>query len=251
MQPQQFHPATWFKAGHGPRYEQLYRHLSAVIASGELAQETQLPPERDLAEMAQVSRVTVRKAVAQLVADGVLEQRRGAGSFVRAPRGREPYLSKLLSFSEYMRHRGKTPTSAVISQGIFYPTPDEQVALGLSAADRVARIQRLRAADGVAMAVEWVSLPQDILPDPTVVGASLYDHLRAVGASPSRAVQRINAVNLAAAEAALLHLSEGQAVLRIDRTGYLPSGRPIEFTRGLYRSDIYDFVAELRLEQNL
>jgi GntR family transcriptional regulator len=40
-------------------------------------------------------------------------------------------------------------------------------------------------------------------------------------------------------------------VLRIDRTGYLPSGRPIEFTRGLYRSDIYDFVAELRLEQNL
>jgi GntR family transcriptional regulator len=49
----------------------------------------------------------------------------------------------------------------------------------------------------------------------------------------------------------LLNLPEGAAVLRIDRTGFLGSGRPIEFTRGLYHSDIYDFVAELRLEANL
>lgn len=252
MQPQQFHPDQWFIAGHGPRYEQLYRHLSKAIAAGDLAQATQLPPERDLAELAQVSRVTVRKAVAQLVADGVLDQRRGAGTFVRPVRSRtEPYLSKLLSFSEYMRHRGKTPTSSVINQGIFYPTPDEQLALGLSAADRVARIERLRAADGIAMAVEWSSLPQDILPDPASVGASLYDLLRANGTAPARAVQRIKAVSLPATEAGLLNLPEGAAVLRIDRTGFLGSGRPIEFTRGLYHSDIYDFVAELRLEANL
>jgi GntR family transcriptional regulator len=48
-----------------------------------------------------------------------------------------------------------------------------------------------------------------------------------------------------------LKLAAGTAVLQIDRTGFLASGRPIEFTRGLYRSDIYDFVAELRLEANL
>ncbi|MGV8953947.1 MAG: GntR family transcriptional regulator [Cypionkella sp.] len=246
-----FHPDSWFVAGHGPRYEQLYRYLAQAIADGRLVQETQLPPERDLAALAQVSRVTVRKAVAQLVTDGVLDQRRGAGTFVRNPRHREPYLSKLLSFTDYMRHRGKTPTSSVMSQGIFAPTPDEQVALGLSSADRVARIERLRSADGIAMAVEWVSLPQDILPDPAGVGSSLYDHLRANGTAPSRAVQRIKAVNLGVDEAALLNLPEGAAVLRIDRTGYLPTGRPIEFTRGLYRSDIYDFVAELRLEANL
>ena len=251
MQPAEFDPQIWFHAGRGPRYEQLYRHLAQAIADGTLAQETQLPPERELAELAQVSRVTVRKAVAQLVADGVLDQRRGAGSFVRAARHREPYLSKLLSFTEYMLHRGKTPTSSVIAQGLFPPTPDEQLALGLSAADRVARIERLRAADGVAMAVEWVALPQDILPDPGLVGRSLYDHLRAQGTAPSRAVQRIKAVNLPASEAGLLNLPEGAAVLRIERTGFLPSGRPIEFTRGLYRSDIYDFVAELRLEANL
>ncbi len=59
-------------------------------------------------------------------------------------------------------------------------------------------------------------------------------------------IQRITAVNLGPAEARLMHLPEGAAVLRIDRTGYLGSGRPVEYTRGLYRSDIYDLVAELR-----
>ena len=61
-----------------------------------------------------------------------------------------------------------------------------------------------------------------------------------------RAIQRITAVNIGAQEARLLNLPEGTAVLRIDRTGYLASGRPVEFTRGLYRPDIYDLVAELR-----
>ena len=98
------------------------------------------------------------------------------------------------------------------------------------------------------MALEWSSLPQDILPEPDRVETSLYDVLRARGNASTRAVQRITAVNLAPADAQLLHLPEGAAVLRIDRTAYLPTGRPIEFTRGLYRSDIYDFVAELRLE---
>lgn len=244
-----FHPDRWYRASKGPRYVQLHRHIAAAIASGALEAESQLPPERDLAELAQVSRVTVRQAVAQLVTDGLLEQRRGAGTFVRPqPQKMEQSLSALLSFTEYMRARGKTSTSRIIRRGLFLPTPDEQMALGLASAQRVARVDRIRSADGVAIAVEFSSLPQDILPDPEAVQTSLYDVLRAGGCAPTRAVQRINAVNIAAEEAGLLNLVEGTAVLRVDRTAYLPSGRPIEFTRGLYRSDIYDFVAELRQE---
>ena len=244
-----FAPDRWFRSGRGPRYEQLYRHIAAAISTGVLQTEAQLPPERELAELAEVSRVTVRKAVAQLVGEGLLEQRRGAGTFVRPPPPKmEHSLSALLSFTEYMRQRGKTPSSQIMRRGLYLPTPDEQMALGLAAADRVARMERLRSADGVPMALEYSSLPQDILADPERVETSLYDVLRARGNAPTRAVQRITAVNLAAVEAQLLHLPDGTAVLRIDRTAYLPTGRPIEFTRGLYRSDIYDFVAELRLE---
>ena len=120
------------------------------------------------------------------------------------------------------------------------------MALGLTSVQRVARIERLRSADGQAMALEWSTLPEDILPDPFSVQTSLYAVLRAAGVAPVRAVQRVTAVNLAPGEADLLNLAAGSAVLRIDRTGYLASGRPIEFTRGLYRSDIYDFIAESR-----
>lgn len=247
----QFRPDVWFRTGRGPRYEQLYRHIAAAISTGDLSAETQLPPERELAELAEVSRVTVRKAVAQLVEDGVLEQRRGAGTFVRTPRPKmEHSLSALLSFTEYMRQRGKNSTSRLLRRGVFLPNPDEQIALGLSGSDRVTRVDRLRSADDMPMALEWSSLPNDILPDPEMVQTSLYDVLRAAGTAPTRAVQRITAVNLIGADARLLNLTDGAAVLRIDRTAYLPTGRPIEFTRGLYRSDIYDFIAELRLDGN-
>jgi GntR family transcriptional regulator len=244
-----FAPDRWYRTGHGPRYTQLYRHLSAVITSGALEPDAQLPPERDLAEMADVSRVTVRKAVAQLVDEGMLEQRRGAGTFVRPqPPKMEHSLSALLSFTEYMRQRGKTSSSQILRRGLFLPSPDEQMALGLAGSERVARVERLRFADAIPLALEWSSLPMDILPEPERVETSLYDVLRARGNAPTRAVQRITAINLATADAALMHLPDGAAVLRIDRTAYLPTGRPVEFTRGLYRSDIYDFVAELRLE---
>jgi GntR family transcriptional regulator len=214
-----------------------------------LAAETQIPPERDLAELAQVSRVTVRKAVAHLVEDGQLDQRRGAGSFVRVPRARQDNSrSALVSFTDYMRQRGKTPTSRILSAGLYAPMPDEQQALGLMTSVRVARIERLRSADWVPMALEYSSWPADILPDPQSVQGSLYDHVRALGHVPTRAVQRVSAANLKVSEAQLLNMHAGQAVLRIDRTGYLASGRPVEFTRGLYRSDIYDFIAELRLD---
>jgi GntR family transcriptional regulator len=240
---------TWYRDGLGPRYEQLYRHIAAAIGDGRLEPGSQLPPERDLAELAQVSRVTVRNAVAALVGDGLVEQRRGAGTFVRlqAPR-LEQSLSSLTSFTDYMLARGKTSTSVVLSQGLFYPAPEESLALGVPGTERVARIERLRSADGVPMAIERSSLPHDILPDPGLVETSLYSVLRGRAGAPTRAIQRITALNLGARDADLMRLPEGTAVLRIDRTGYLASGRPIEFTRGLYRSDIYDFVAELRLD---
>lgn len=244
-----FHPENWFRDGHGPRYEQLYRHLVAAIADGRLQPETQIPPERELAELAQISRVTVRKAVVQLVEDGQLDQRRGAGTFVRIPRAKQDNSrSALVSFTEYMRQRGKVPSSRILHSGLFAPTPDEQQALGLMASGKVARIERLRSADGVPMALEYSSWPADILPNPQAVEGSLYAHIRALGHVPTHAVQRVSAANLKVSESQLLNMAAGQAVLRIDRTGFLNTGRPVEFTRGLYRSDIYDFIAELRLD---
>ncbi|WP_380058282.1 GntR family transcriptional regulator [Falsihalocynthiibacter sp. SS001] len=239
----------WFTAGKGPRYQQLHRHISAAIASGTLAADERLPAEREIADIAGISRVTVRKAVAQLVADGLVEQRHGAGSFVRASAPKlKQSLSNLVSFTENMSARGVSSTSEVLSHGLFAPNPDEMIALGLSATDQVARVHRLRSAGDVPMALELSSLPQDILPQPERVQVSLYEILRRRNQAPVRAIQRVTAVNVKGRDAELLKLPEGTAVLRIERTGYLVSRRPIEFTSGLYRSDIYDFISELGVE---
>lgn len=247
--PSLYAAESWFRADRGPRYLQLHRHISGAIVSGELAPDDQLPPERELAELADVSRVTVRKAVAQLVEDGLVDQRRGAGSFVRSVLPKlEQSLSSLVSFTENLQARGMTSSSVVLSSGLFTPNSAEVIALGLSSHDSVARINRLRSAGDSPIALEYSSLPSDILPNPKSVETSLYEVLRKTNQAPRRAIQRVTAINLTASDAELLKLPEGMAVLKIDRTGYLASGRPIEFTRGLYRSDIYDFVSELRLD---
>ena len=215
-----------------------------------IAPETLLPPERDLADRANVSRVTIRKTVGALVEDGLVRQRQGSGTYVRgAPAPRlEQSLSSLVSFTETMTMRGFTSFSEVLDAGLYAPTPAETVALGISGTGRVARIKRLRSADPGPLAIEVSSLPEEILQDPSKVGQSLYQELRKNGSAPVRAIQRISAVNLSEQDSARLGLPNNAAALKIDRTGYLASGRPVEFTTGVYRSDVYDFLAEVRLE---
>ena len=237
-----------FATGAGPLYLQLQRRIGDAMQHGILAPGSSLPAERDIAAMTGLSRVTVRKAVEALVASGLLIQKRGSGTYV-APRVErlEQALSLLTSFTEDMARRGKSVESVWISRSIQSPTPEEVMALGLGGGDRVARLERVRRSDGVPLAIERASIPTRILPDPEAVETSLYALLETYGHRPVRAVQRISAANLGPRDAALLGVTPGAAGLRIERIGYLASGRVVEFTRSVYRGDAYDFAVELKL----
>lgn len=239
-----------FGDGAGPLYLQLQRRLIDAMAQGALPPGASLPAERDIAAMTGLSRVTVRKAIEALVAQGQLVQKRGSGTYV-APRVErlEQALSLLTSFTEDMARRGKSVESHWISRSIQPPTPEEVMALGLGAGDRVARLERVRRSDGVPLAIERASIPTQILPDPEVVESSLYAVLERSGLRPVRAVQRISAANLGPRDAELLGVAPGAAGLKIERIGYLAGGRVVEFTRSLYRGDAYDFAVELKLAQ--
>jgi GntR family transcriptional regulator len=234
--------------GSGPLYRQLQRRIADAVAAGRLRPGDSLPPERDLAQMTGLSRVTVRKAVQALVATGHLSQRRGSGTFV-APRVErlEQALSLLTSFTEDMARRGRSVESVWLSRALHAPAPEEVMSLGLGAGDRVARLERVRTSDGVPLAIERASLSGAVLPDPESVETSLYAVLETRGLRPVRAVQRISATNLGARDAELLDVAPGIAGLRIERVSYLPSGRVVEFTRSIYRGDAYDFAVELTL----
>ncbi|WP_428673782.1 GntR family transcriptional regulator, partial [Roseibium sp.] len=187
----------WLANSRGPRYLQLRRRIQQAIDEGVLKENEPLPSEREIAAITDLSRVTVRKAVAGLVDDQVVVQKRGSGSYV-APKVHkvEQRLSSLTSFSEDMARRGLTASSEWLRRGIFPASPEEIFALGLTSGQRVARVDRLRKADGIPMAIERASLSETVLPNPERVTSSLYAVLRASGMQPVRAIQRISARNL-------------------------------------------------------
>lgn len=234
-----------------PLYLQLKRNIEDAVRQGVIGPGDALPSERDIALKADISRVTVRKAVQDLVKGGVLIQRHGSGTFV-APRMErvEQSLSRLTSFTEDMARRGMTVRSQWLDRGLYAPSPEETMVLGLMADSLVARVNRLRIANDTPLAIERASLTAEALPDPAAVESSLYAALGRTGHRPVRAVQRISAVSLSAADAALLDVAAGSASLRIERISYLATGKVIEFTRSIYRGDAYDFVAELRLAES-
>ena len=241
-------PENWLKSDGGPRYVQLHKRLNEGVVEGILKAGASLPPERELAQITGLSRVTVRKAIGALADDGIVIQKQGSGSFVStgAPQI-EQSLSRLTSFSEDMSRRGMSSTSVWLERGIFMPSPDEVLALALSQDASVSRIARLRTADDKPMAIERASLSTDVLPNPLAVETSLYEVLGQTGLRPVRALQKISAINLAEKDAGLLAVLPGTAGLRIERTSYLADGRTVEFTQSIYRGDAYNFVAELRL----
>jgi GntR family transcriptional regulator, N-acetylglucosamine utilization regulator len=241
-------PSNWTLKGNGPLYLQLRQRLEEDIRSGALPPGAPLPSEREIAEICDVSRVTVRKAVQSLVRDGFIVQRRGSGTTVARQVGRvEQSLSLLTSFSEDMARRSMTGRSVWIEHGVFPASPAEMMALGLGADAQVARIARLRMADDIPLAIERAALSTRYLPDPGVIRHSLYETLAELGNKPVRAIQRICAVNMGADDAARLDVSEGCAGLSIERISYSAQGAVIEFTRSMYRGDAYDFVAELKI----
>lgn len=241
-------PDNWLKKNGGPLYSQLSQHIENSILSGALKEGAALPSERELASISNLSRVTVRKAVEKLVKDGLVIRRQGSGTSVAPTFGRvQQSLSKLTSFSEDMQRRGLVARSQWLDKGIYVPSPEESMTLGISPNSSVVRIARLRIADDQPLAIERVSISSSVIADPDLVEGSLYEYLHTIGKKPVRAVQRISADILVGIDAGLLNVEDGAAGLRIERVAYLENGQVVEFTKSVYRGDAYDFVAELQL----
>jgi GntR family transcriptional regulator len=239
------------KAERAPLFEAVGAALKREIASGRFSGSDVLPGERELSEMLTVSRTTLRRAIAGLIGEGVLAHRHGAGTFIRrTPPHVEQPLSRLTSFTEDMRLRGLAASSRVLEEGAFLPTPEEVMMLGIGPGESVFRLARVRLADGAPMAIDRATVPLHFVERAHQVEDSLYAALEVAGFRPVRALQRLRAIIIGPAEAALLKVAEGSAALDIQRIAYLVDGRCVEFTRSVYRSDTFDFVSELTLSPN-
>lgn len=230
-------------SARGSLYQRLARGLRDAIERGVVKPAEALPAERDLATDFAVSRITVRKALDALVAEGLLVRRQGAGTFVAARV--EKQFAKLSSFTEDMAARGRNVRTEWLLRGEGTVTPDESLMLGLSPGAAVHRFRRIRFADDLPMAIEHSAIAGFALNGPDSVGDSLYEALETTGNRPTRALQRLRAVLFTADQAKLLGIEKGAPGLYIERRGFLEDGRAIEATQSWYRGDAYDFVAEL------
>lgn len=227
-----------------PLYRKVADGLVEVMGRHRLDIDTHLPSERNLSEGLGISRATLRKAMGELVEAGLIVRRQGAKTEVA--RRFEKTLSTLTGFSDELSARGVTPGQRWLSRRLVQPTPAEAMALALGAGEAVVRLERVRLADDLPIAIERAVVPAAFLPSGDLVDRSLYATLAALGAAPVRGIQRIRAGVMARAEAELLGRRPGDPILIVERRCFLADGRPVEFTETRYDGASYDFLTELR-----
>ena len=207
-----------------------------------------LPSESELAARYRVSRMTARQAVQNLAAEGLVQRRRGAGTFV-APRPIHRHEGALMSFTEDMRQRGMKASSRLLQAGLRAATSADVDALRLPGAARVVAISRLRLADGVPMAIEHAALPAEcagVLADDLETG-SLHESLAARGRVPSVSRSWIRARLATAVESRLLEIPRRSALLVERRIIYDTDELPLEHTETAYNADTYAIDAVFRV----
>jgi GntR family transcriptional regulator len=232
-----------------PLYRQIEADLRDRIRSGALRPGAQVAPEPELMAEYGVSRATVRQALAGLVSEGLLEIRRGLGTYVTAPRF-EHMIGGFYSFSREIERHGLQPGTTVLGLRKERATDAVVEALGLAVGAEVFALRRLRLAGPDPLVVETSHLPATRFPGLDTVDFSkvrLYDTLmRDYGCRPTRARETFEPILLTTDEATLLNQRRGEPALRVERIAFDQDDLPIEFCRSTVRGDRYRYSVELR-----
>lgn len=230
-----------------PIYFQLEHSIRQQIENGELTPGNLLPSEREYAELLDVSRMTVRQAITNLVNEGLLYRQKGRGTFV-AEQKLEQKLSGLTSFTEDMKARGMTPANTLLAFEIIPADAKVAERLALKEHTPVYEIKRIRLADDVPMALETVYISANLVKGltETITAASLYHYIEEeLGLAIGHAIQSIEAAIVNETERPHLLVHKGAPVLLIERDTFLKDGTPLEYVKSSYRADRYKFTIDI------
>lgn len=231
-----------------PLYAKIEAALAAEISSGQLGAGTQLPTEEQLIGRFQMSRTTIRKAIDNLVARGLVEIRRGKGTFVTHPKITQA-LTELTGFAEDMVVLGRHPTSRLLDKRIISADEKTAQALQMAPGTQVYRIERVRLADGIPMSFDETYLPLEI--GNKVVSNNLevepiFALLENKYALPLiEASYQLEAVIAEPHVAQALNIAVGAPIFLIERTSYSTGERPVDYEKLYYRGDAIRFATQL------
>ena len=229
-----------------PLYDQIERNLRSLIESGKLEAGEMVPSEFELAQKYGVSRMTVRKALDELVRQHWLSNRHGVGTFVTRPTITSIAPSKL-SFTDQILAVGKKPSSRLVDSGVAQPGVEASNALQLSNEEQVFFLTRVRYANDVPILLEtaYLSLARfpGLVSADDLAGESLYDHLyRTYRVRVARLDQTLQPVQLTEDQAAHLQTKTGMPSIRSICVAYTDAGDPVEYSISVsngYHSEFY------------
>ncbi len=231
-----------------PRYYEIERALRSRIA--ELQPGDALPSDAMLCEEFRVSRMTARNAVQRLAQEGLVHRIPGRGTFVARPSSHRQ-ASNLLSFSEEMRRRGRSPRSVLIQRRMREPTDLESGRLALGHGEKVCVIRRLRLADEKPVALETAVLPASVAPILTgadLQNGSLHAALVEGGRLPTAGRATLRADMATADDARRLGVKRGAPLFIEQRLIFDDKGDPLEFTESRYVAARYALDVEFDVE---
>ncbi len=232
-----------------PLYYQLYQVLYNRILQGHWQPGSPLPSEHELVEHYRVSRGTVRQALDSLVREGIINRQQGRGTFVAHPTI-EQGANQMITFGEDMRRRGFEPSSNVLFSGLLNASENIAARLKVPVGEELARIERLRLADGEPMTIE-----ESFLVHRLCRGILRHDYSKLSLRNTLqqeynqylvRGEQVVRALPASAEIADWLKLPQGQRViLYIERVSFNQFEETIELLRLYHRGDRYMLQNEL------
>jgi len=226
-----------------PAYQRIQLAIRKRIDSGHLRPGDPVSSERDLAKLHAVSLMTARHALASLEREGVVERRRGVGTFVSSPK---IHFNKLMSYTEQMAARSLTAASRILYAKTIDNEPDAAARLSLAPTKSLVKLERLRHAADEPFALETCYLSADDFPgllEAPLGRDSLFATLeRNYDVRLGYADEEIDATAADPRTAELLNVPRRDPLLRIRQVIYSTAGKAIIYVLGIYRSDRHNFV---------
>ena len=226
-----------------PAYQRIQAAILKRIDAGQLRPGDAVASERELAKIHQVSLMTARHALASLEREGIVERRRGIGTFVSAPK---IHFNKLMSYTEQMSTRSLTAGSKVLFAKVLDNENEAAARLSLPPTTQVIKLERLRHASGEPFALETCYLNaaefSGLLDEP-IGRESLFGILeRNYKVELGYADEEVDATAADPRIAEILSIPRRDPLLRIRQVIYSTKGQAIMYVLGFYRSDRHNLV---------
>ncbi|MCB9453728.1 MAG: GntR family transcriptional regulator [Anaerolineaceae bacterium] len=233
-----------------PLYEQIKELIRNNIQMGIYPVGGRIPSERTLKDIFKVNRLTVKRAITDLVQEGILYTQVGKGTYVSVSKV-DQQLEQLTSFTEEMAKRGQQTTSRVLKANIIPASDEEAGILRVMTGTPLIYLVRLRLSNDMPMAIERMKIAQrwceTLLDDYDFAVESLYRVLHEeYHIVLHYAEQSIEARLATAEESQLLRLEPNAAILHMTRRTFTDSDQVVEYTTSAYCGSRYKFQAVLR-----